>query len=655
MERTRVEFSGASAGGGQDLPLAPHVTEIFRVVRAADGPVQWGPGGQPVPGPTAERFRVQSLLAMALYPKGDQPYLFGLHQCAYPRLWTPQEERLFQEIGRRLADALTGLLMFHSLRESERRLDEAQRIAHVGYWDRDLATGRITLSDEACRIFGLQPKERVVDLTQWHEHWMTLIHPEDQPRIAEAAAVALRGGPPYDVEYRVVSPGGEVRIIYSRGEVMWDDAGRPRRMFGMMQDITERKRAVQRLVAEHSVTRILAEVATVEEAMPKILQALCECLGWDLSTLWRLDHEAGVLRCAQMWHQPSVEARHFEAATRASTFRLGRGLPGQVWASRVPACIPDVAQDPTFLRARIAAREGLHAAFAFPILLGSEVLGVIDLISREIRQPDQDLLDMMASVGSQIGQFIERKRAEEALRQAQAELAHVARLTTLGELTASIAHEINQPLGAMVNSANACVRWLVAQNLERAQQSALRIVADGQRAGAIITRIRALAKHAPAYTDWLDLNDTIREVLALVHSEAHRHRVTVETHLAEPVPLVRADRIQIQQVLLNLVINAIEAMSGMPDGRRALVVQSAPDTAPGVRVTVRDVGPGLDPQRLDQLFDAFHTTKPHGLGLGLAISRRIIEAHGGRLWASANTPHGAVFQFTVPQGSEEGA
>ena len=316
-------------------------------------------------------------------------------------------------------------------------------------------------------------------------------------------------------------------VVASRWAVQRDEWGAPVAILETNTDITERQRAEQRLLAQHSVTRILAEVATVEEATPQILQAMCECLGWDLGTLWRLDREAGVLRCAQMWRKPSVEATQFEAATRASTFRPGSGLPGRVWASRAPACIPDVVHDPTFLRARIAAREGLHAAFAFPILLGSEVLGVIDFVSREIRQPDQDLLDMMASVGSQIGQFVERKRAEEALRQAQAELAHVARLTTLGELTASIAHEINQPLGAMVNSANACVRWLAAQNLERARQSAVRIVADGQRAGAIITRIRALAKNAPLTKDWLDLNATIRDVLALARSEVQRHRVDV--------------------------------------------------------------------------------------------------------------------------------
>ncbi len=330
------------------------------------------------------------------------------------------------------------------------------------------------------------------------------------------------------------------------------------------------------------------------------------------------------------------------------------GLPGRSRASRAPVCIPDVVQDPGFLRAPLAARAGLHAACGFPIVLGGDVLGVIEVFSQAVRQPDPDLVNLMATLGSQIGQFSERQRAEEALRQAQTELAHVARLTTLGELTASIAHEINQPLGAMVNSANACVRWLGAQNLERAQQSAVRVVADGQRAGAIITRIRALAQKAPPHKDWLDLNDTIRDVLALARSEVHRHRVVVETHLAEPVPLVRADRIQVQQVLLNVLINALEALSGVGDGPREVVVQSAPDAAQGVRVTVRDSGPGLDPQHLDRLFDAFYTTKPHGLGMGLAISRSIIAAHGGRLWATANVPHGAVFQFTVPRGSEEG-
>jgi PAS domain S-box-containing protein len=426
--------------------------------------------------------------------------------------------------------------------------------------------------------------------------------------------------------------------------------------YALVRDITERKRAEQRLVAEHSVTRILAEVATVEEATPQILQALCECLGWDLGTLWRIDREAGVLRCAQMWRKPSVEATQFGAATRASTFRPGRGLPGQVWASRAPACIPDVVHDPTFLRAGIAAREGLHAAFAFPILLGSEVLGVIDVVSREIRQPDQDLLDMMASVGSQIGQFIERKRAEESLRQTQAELAHVARLTTLGELTASIAHEINQPLGAIVTNGQACLRLLARESpdLYKSREVVERIISNGMRASAVITRMRALLQKRDAEKALLNVNEIIQEVTALTSTELSKSEIHVQTALTADLPLVLGDRVQLQQVILNLILNAKEAMSGAGWQPRELCITSLASASGEAVVAVRDSGTGLDPRDGDRIFDAFFTTKAEGLGLGLSISRRIIEAHGGRLWAAPNEDQGATIQFALPASGRTG-
>ncbi len=200
----------------------------------------------------------------------------------------------------------------------------------------------------------------------------------------------------------------------------------------ILRDITERKRAEQRLVAQHTVTQVLAEAATLEEATPKILQAVCECLVWDLGELWRTDRAAGVLRCVEVWHKESLEASQFVATSRERTFRPGIGLPGRVWSSRAPAYIPDVVQDANFPRASTAAQEGLHAAFAFPLLLGSEVVGVMDFFSREIRQPDQDLLDMMAIIGSQMGQFIERKRAEEELRSSEAYLIEAQRLSLTG-------------------------------------------------------------------------------------------------------------------------------------------------------------------------------------------------------------------------------
>jgi len=647
MERTRPDFP-ARFGVGVEVPIDPMAADVLRTVRASSGPVRFGPGSpHPLPAEMAKSLGIQSRIVMALYPKGDQPYMLGLSQCSYPRAWTPQEERLFQEIGRRLEDALTSLLLFRSRGESERRLQEAQRISHVGYWERDLVTNRYTWSDENYRIFGLRPQERTLTFDDVQE----LLHPADREMRAAAVAEALRGGRRYDVEYRVVRPDGEVRFVRSEGDGVRDEAGRLLRVFGTVQDITERKRGEHRRMAQHTVTYILSEATTLEEATPKILQAVCDCLVWDLGALWRHDREAAVLRCVEVWHPASIAVREFEATSRESTLKSGIGLPGRVWSSREPAFISDVVHDPDFPRAPVAGREGLHAAVGIPILLGGEVLGVMEFFSREVRQPDRDLINVMATIGSQIGQFIERKRAEDALHRAQAELAHVTRVATLGELTASIAHEINQPLAAVVNNATACVHWLAAQNLEEARQSADFVIADGHRAGEIIARIRALAKKAPSRKDWVDVNDTILEVIALARSQVQSNGVLLRTRLGEDLPLILGDRIQVQQVLLNLIINAIEAMNDVRDARE-LSISSANDDSRNVLVTVRDSGPGLDPRNLDRLFEAFYTTKPHGMGMGLAISRSIVEAQGGRLWVTPNEPHGAVFQFTLPSGAD---
>ena len=649
MQRTRPEFPGLFAVGA-DVPVDAETADLLRTVRASSGPVGLGPRSQyPLPAKMAKRLGVQSRIVMALYPKGAQPYMFGLSQCSYARAWTPQEERLFQEIGRRLEDALTSLLMFRNLGESERRLEEAQRISHVGYWERDLATNRYTWSDENYRIFGLRPQECILTFDDVQK----LLHPADREMRAAAVAEALRGGRRYDVEYRVVRPDGDVRFVRSEGDVVRDEAGRLLRVFGTVQDITERKRGEHRRMAQHTVTHILSEATTLEEATPKILQAVCDCLVWDLGALWRHDREAGALRCVEVWHPESIAVPEFEAASCEGTLQPGIGLPGRVWSTSEPAFISDVVDDPDFLRAPVAGREGLHAAFGFPIVLGGEVLGVMEFFSHEIRQPDRDLLNMMATIGSQIGQFIDRKQAEDALHRVQAELAHVTRVATLGELTASIAHEINQPLAAVVNNATACVHWLAAQNLEEARQCAEFVIADGHRAGEIIGRIRALAKKAPPRKDWVDVNETIREVIALARSEVQSNGVSVRTRLGEELPLILGDRIQLQQVILNLMINAIEAMNEVSDAPRELSITSATDESKRVLVAVRDSGLGLHPRSLDRLFDAFYTTKPQGMGMGLAISRSIVEAHGGRLWVTPNEPHGAVFQFTLPSGPDK--
>jgi C4-dicarboxylate-specific signal transduction histidine kinase len=243
----------------------------------------------------------------------------------------------------------------------------------------------------------------------------------------------------------------------------------------------------------------------------------------------------------------------------------------------------------------------------------------------------------------------ERKQAEEKLRKAQVELAHVTRVMTMGELTASIAHEVNQPLSAIVNNGNACLRWLAGDspNHDEAREAARRIIRDGNRASEVIARIRALSRKTGTEKEQLDLNEAIQEIVTLTQGELRRNGVALRTELAADLPRIAGDRVELQQVVLNLIMNGIEAMSGVCDRARELVIRTQSGEAEQVWVIVQDSGIGLDSSSIEGIFAPFYTTKREGMGMGLAISRSIIEAHGGRLWAIQNDGPGATFQFTL--------
>jgi C4-dicarboxylate-specific signal transduction histidine kinase len=250
----------------------------------------------------------------------------------------------------------------------------------------------------------------------------------------------------------------------------------------------------------------------------------------------------------------------------------------------------------------------------------------------------------------------ERKRAEqalEALRQAQADLAHVSRVTTMGELTASLAHEVNQPIAAAVTNANTCLRWLTRDHpdLEEAREAASRIVKDATRAADIISRTRLLFKKGTSQRELVDVNEVIREMVVLLRSEATRHNILVRTELAADLPQAMGDRVQLQQVVMNLMVNSIDAMEDV-DGARELAIKSQRAENEQVLVSVSDTGVGLPQQQADQIFKAFFTTKLQGTGMGLSISRSIVESHGGRLWAAENSPRGASFCFSLPTKTE---
>jgi C4-dicarboxylate-specific signal transduction histidine kinase len=244
----------------------------------------------------------------------------------------------------------------------------------------------------------------------------------------------------------------------------------------------------------------------------------------------------------------------------------------------------------------------------------------------------------------------DRKRAEEALRQLQAELIHVSRVTTIGAMAASIAHEVNQPLGAIVGNADICLRWLAraTPDLVEVRDALCDIIADGHRASEVITRIRSFVRKESTQQMSLDLNEVVREAIALANHEVREKRVVLRTELAADLPPVCGDRIQLEQVLLNLIMNGIEAMSEITERTRELVIRSGSDAEDKVLITVQDCGTGIAPQQAKRIFTAFYTTKPGGMGMGLAICRAIIEAHEGRLWVVPNAGPGATFQFTLP-------
>jgi signal transduction histidine kinase len=301
-------------------------------------------------------------------------------------------------------------------------------------------------------------------------------------------------------------------------------------------------------------------------------------------------------------------------------------------------------------------REKVDTSSEFRITLPS---GTVKHL-RAIRHPVlNDAGDVVKIVGS-VMDITDRKRAEQErdrLRQLEAELAHINRVSLLGELAASIAHEVNQPLSGVVSNAGASLRWLAGDppNLEKAREAAHRIVRDGKRAGEVIARVRALTRRAATSQEKLDLNQTIEDVLALVQDEVKRRSVSIQTQFAGDLSPVSGDRVQLQQVVLNLIMNAIEAMSSVTEQARKLAITTRNIDADQVQVTVEDSGAGLDPNAMDKIFDPFYTTKPSGMGMGLSICRSILQAHGGRLWAEAKDGPGTVFSFTLPKHREEGS
>jgi len=440
--------------------------------------------------------------------------------------------------------------------------------------------------------------------------WGSVVHPDDLPRYVDEWHAALAAGEPMESEARLRRADGKYRWWLIRNVPLHDELGNIVKWYGTAIDIEDRKRAEEALRQSEEQWRDVFEnnptMYFMVDAAGKVLAVNpfgAEQLGY------KVDELVGQPVLGVFYESDR------EAAQRNVALCLEQIGRAKSWEAR------NVRKDGTVIRVRETAK-------AVP-----RVNGPIVLIACE--------------------DITEHKRAEEALRQAQADLEQVNRVTTMGELTASLAHEVNQPIAAAVTNANTCLRWLAADtpNLKEARAAAMRIVKDGKRAGEIISRIRLLFKKGTPQRELVDLNEVIREMIVLLRSEAMRYSISVRTELEADLPQAMGDPVQLQQVLMNLMINGIEAMKDV-DGARELAIKSQLSENEQLLVSVSDTGVGLPPQQADQIFNAFFTTKPQGTGMGLRISRSIVESHSGRLWAADNSPRGASFYLTLPAKPE---
>ena len=499
-----------------------------------------------------------------------------------------------------------------TLRESEAYLAEAQRLSHTGSWARVSATGEMRYWSEECyRVLGFDPRDGLPRF----ETFLQRVHPDDQAKIREISAAAGRAKFDYETDYRIVHPGGEIRDMHVVAHPVFNPSGDLVEYVGTVMDVTERRRSEEKLRQSEAY---LAEA-----------QKLTHTGSW----VWEVA-ERRALHLSEEWY-------------RVYGFNPKEGM--SAWNKRLERIHPDDCDGRQQAIDR-AINEKSDYEVEYRILLPGGAVRYIRSVGHPVLNPSGNLVQFVGSSTD----ITERKQAEEALHQAQKDVARINRITTMGELTASLAHEVKQPIAAAVTDANTCVRWLSRDDpdVEEAREAASRVVKDATRAAEIITRVRQLFKKGTPEQALIDVNEIIREMIVLLGSDATRYDVSIQTELAKDLPQVMGDRVQMQQVLMNLMTNSIDAMKDL-DGTRELIISSQAEDGQ-LMISVSDTGVGLPPKRADQIFDAFFTTKPQGTGMGLRISRSIVESHGGRLWAAENSPRGASFHLTLPIKAEAG-
>ena len=483
-------------------------------------------------------------------------------------------------------------------------LDLAQKAARAMAFDWYIQEEINTWSPEQEALHGLTAGS----FDGQYESWKALVHPADWPLVRESLKQAQKTGE-ISAEYRVVWPDGSIHWLMAQGQMFFDDLDRPLRMVGFTADITSRK------LIEEELRRSEAFLAQAQQV------SRTGSFSWRIAT---------------------DEITWSEQLYRIYELEPGTTITLDVIRTRVHP------EDLTLYEKMVEqARTGSDDfEWQYRLLMPDQSIKYMHAVARATSDQNGEV-EYIAAVRD----VTARRQADEALDKARSELAHVARVMSLGALTASMAHEVNQPLSGIITNASTCVKMLDADppNVDGARETAKRTIRDGRRAAEVITRLRALFSKKEAATELLDLNEATSEVIALSLSELERNNVITRTELADELPLITGDRVQLQQVIINLLRNGSDAMSSVDDRPRELLFKTELDENDCVRLSVRDAGTGLDLQTLDQLFRSFYTTKADGMGIGLSVSRSIIENHRGRIWVTPNDGAGVTFSFSIPR------
>ncbi len=607
---------------------------------------------------TVKDYEIRSQMVIAFHPKIGEPWMLGLHQCSYAREWTTEEQRLFKDISARITDAVTGALFYKDLKKSEKRLRDAQKIAHIGNWDWDIVKDTLYWSNETYRIFGLRPR----DFDATYEAFLSSVHPEDRELVKSSVQEALCKDRQYSIDHRIVLPDATVRSVHGQATVILEN-GKPVHMIGTVQDITERKRSEEKVNRNYHIQRVISSI--LQASLKPI--SLSELLGYSLKAILSIPfisilNKGSIFLVEESGDMLRLEVQHGlpeSLKTMCATVPFGRCVCGLAASSRKTVFIDRLGEEHENRYEGIAP----HGHYCVPIVSDDRVLGVINSYVPEGHKRTADEEQFLEMAANTLAGIIVRKRGEEEREELHSQLLHSQKMAAIARLTAGIAHDFNNMMTA--------VNTLSSLGSKKAKGEALlesyfnEINNASKRATALVRQLMLFSKKGPAFSETVDLNGVIEGNLSGIISSLTREGISLTYDLAPELWGIKADTSNIEQIIMNLIINAKDAM---PEGgsltirtensnvkNTSCTVCTEPLSGRYVSFEVTDTGVGMESETVQKIFEPFFTTKApgKGTGLGLSVLYGIVNSLKGCIDVSSAPGEGSAFRVYLPAFDEE--